>query len=148
MMGNKIKSVKFIIRTVIIAVLVILLSAFWIIPQIHPASKPTQPSKPIQSVAGYYLTYESNISRIFVVSANATYGNYPYPTVTGPSNGVVLARNGEACVIINVTIRDDYSTQHPVPNPDPVNSSFVNVLLTTKIFSGETQINATDITPK
>jgi flagellar basal body-associated protein FliL len=83
MMENKIKKDKFIIFVVIIVVLVILLSAFWIIPQIHPSS--TRPvTGPIstltQSVAGYYLQYspllyygfDSNVSRIFVVSANAS----------------------------------------------------------------------------
>jgi hypothetical protein len=37
-----------------------------------------QNTKPIQSLSGVYLPD----SRIFVVSANATYGNYPFPTVT------------------------------------------------------------------
>lgn len=139
----RIKKAKFIILASVIVVLVILLSAFWIIPQIYPASKQTQPSKPIQSVSGYYLTYEGNISRIFVVSANASYGKYPYSTQTTLNGSVV--KHGEPCVIINVTVRNDYSTQYPPPNPNPYNSTVAWVYLTAQLFSGEKQISATDL---
>lgn len=131
MMGNKIKKDKFIIFAAMIAVLVILLSAFLIIPQIHHASTLTQPSKPIHPVTDYYLSFEGNISKIFVVSANASYGNYPYSTRLSP-NGALLAENGEPCYIINVTMRNDYST-------------LMYVWLTAQIFDGENQINATDL---
>jgi hypothetical protein len=145
MMRNKIKKDKFIIFAVIIAVLVILLSAFWIIPQIHPAS--TQPvtgpvSTITQSVGGYYLQYGGNISRIFVVSASASYGVYPYATSTSFLNGSVV-KNGEPCIIINVTIRNDYSTQYPLQSFNPLNSTSVYVLLTAQLFSGENQIQGT-----
>ena len=84
-----------------------------------------------------------------MVAANSTYGSYPYPTATSPSQGAQLAQNGEPCVIVNVTIRDDYSTQYPAPNPAPPQNdpSFAYVFLTAHLFSGENQINATDITP-
>ncbi len=131
MMGNKIKKDKFIIFAAIIAVLVILLSAFLIIPQIHHASTQNQPSKPTEPLTDYYLLYEGNISKIFVVSANASYGNYPYSSRSN-SNGVQLAENGEPCYIINVTIRNDYST-------------LMYVWLTAQLFNGKNQINATDL---
>ena len=145
--GKKSKKDTFLIFIAVIAVAVILLSAFWINLQIRPAS--TTVVEPIPSVTGYYLPYEVNISKIFVVSANASYGYYPYPTVTSPPNGSTLAKKEEPCVIINVTIRDDYSTQYPAPNPAPVqyNPTFAYVFLTGQIFNGENQINATDITP-
>jgi hypothetical protein len=98
---------------------------------------------PIQSVSGYYLPYEGKDSKIFIVSANANYGSYPYPTHT-TFNGS-LVENGEPCIIINVTIRDDYSTQYPPPNPNSYDSTLVYVYLTAQIFSGENQIPATDL---
>lgn len=98
-------------------------------------------AEPIPSVSNYYLSD----SRIFVVSANASYGGYPFPTVTD-SHGLALAKNGETCVIINVTLRNDYSTQYPAPNPAPDNSTLVHIGLTAQIFNGENQINAKDIT--
>jgi hypothetical protein len=88
--------------------------------------------EPIQPVSGYYLPYEGNYSRIFLVSANASYG---------------IAQNGEPCVVISATIRNDYSTQYLPPSlyePNP--TFFVYVYLTAQVFSGENQINATDVT--
>jgi hypothetical protein len=59
----------------------------------------------------------------------------------------VIAKNGESCVIINVTLRNDYSTQNPAPNSIPnYNLTLTYVALTAHLFSGENQINATDIT--
>lgn len=108
---------------------------------------PTAPTPSIPTAqSGYYL----NGSEIFVVSANASYGSYPYPTVTyppfaNPPNGLI-AQNGEPCVIINVTIRNDYSTQNPAPNPVPYNTTLVTIALTAQIFNGANQITAKDIT--
>lgn len=130
-------------------------------PTPSPSHAPT-PSIPA-SLAGYYLLYGTNltvdnnlaeqagnVSEIFLVSANASYGNYPYPTVIFPptSNGKILAEAGEPCVIIDATIRSDYSTQNPPPNPSSASSASAYVFLTAKIFSGQNQINATDITPQ
>jgi hypothetical protein len=156
MIGNKFKKYKFMIFAVIIAVLVILLSAFWIIPQIHPAS--TQPvtgsvSTITQSVGGYYLQYspllnygfDSNVSRIFVVSANASYGVYPYDTRTAFGGSSIVVKNGEPCIIINVTILNDYSTQNITPAFNPQNSTSVQVCLTAQLFNGEKQIKTTDL---
>jgi hypothetical protein len=121
------------------------------------SSTVTSPTSP----SGYYLPYGGNMwvdgnlveqagteSQIFLVSANASYGTYPFPTVTSPNgNGTVLAEKGEPCVIINATIRNDYSTQNPPPNPNPETPTLAFVYLTAYLFNGENQINATDITP-
>ena len=116
-----------------------------------PATSPTTSSSPVETSSnataqtGYYL---SN-SRIFVVSSNSNYGYYPFATVTNPNgDGEILAENGEPCFIIDVTIRSDFSTQYPPPNPNSDDPSFVFVYLTAQIFSGKNQINATDITPQ
>jgi hypothetical protein len=144
---------KLVNLAVILAVLVILLSEFWIIPQITRQPSP-QVVKPvvgqIQPVVGYYLSYGGDVTRIFVVSANVSSGFYPYPTrsALGPIVGPPVVEKGEPCVIINVTLRNDYSAQYP-PSPRPPNSptpAFAWVYLTAKIFSGNDEINATDLT--
>jgi hypothetical protein len=112
----------------------------------------TQTNSPIQSVADCYLQSQGNESRIYVVSANASYGYYPYPTVTFPSyfnsNEKFVAENGEPCVIINVTLRNDYSLQYPAPNPSSLNnnSTEVYVSLTAQLFNNEGKVNSADIT--
>jgi hypothetical protein len=142
---------KLAILAVVVAVLAILLSEFWIIPQITRPSSP-QVAKPvigqIQPVAGYYLPYRGDISRIFVVSANVSSGFYPYPTrsAVGPTPGPPVVEKGEPCVVINVTLRNDYSAQYPLPNPYPGLSGFAYVFLTAEIFNGSNEINATDLT--
>jgi hypothetical protein len=144
---------KLVILAVVLAVLAVLMSEFWIIPQITRQSSP-QVVKPvigqIRPVAGYYLPYRGNISRIFVVSANVSSGFYPYPTrsAVGPAAGPPVVEEGEPCVVINVTLRNDYSARYPPPNPIPVpgSSGVVYVFLTAEIFNGSNEINATDLT--
>ena len=126
----------------LIAVLVLL---FVIVSLGYYFSNPSlSASKPISSAANFYL----DDSKIFVVSANASYGNYPYPTVTSMPNQSpsIIARQGQACVIINVTLRNDYSPQNPAPYAELTNSSVVYVGLTAHLYNGETQVKAKDIT--
>jgi hypothetical protein len=141
---------KFIILAVILAVSAILLSEFWVIPQIF--HKSPQVVTPVIGLfppgAGYYLSYRGNISRIFVVSTSISSGSYPYPTrsAIGQTGGPPVVEKGEPCVIINVTVRNDYSTKYP-PSPQyPGLPTLAYVFLTAKIFSGNNEINATDLT--
>ena len=93
---------------------------------------------------GYYLPYEGNYSKIFVVSTNSSYGYYPIQTYTY-SNGTEVTWGGP-CIIISVTIRNDYSTEYPLPNPFPTsNSTSAWVYLMAQLFSGGQQINAMDL---
>ncbi|MGA2385435.1 MAG: hypothetical protein ABSG33_02760 [Candidatus Bathyarchaeia archaeon] len=144
---------KLVVLAALIAVATILLSAFWVIPEISRNSLP-QAVKPVigkvQPASGYYLSFRGNITRIFVVSTNLSSGFYPYPTrsAMGQQGGPPVVEKGEPCVIINVTVRNDYSAQYPPPaqflnNPTP---AFAYVFLTAKIFSGNNEINATDLT--
>jgi hypothetical protein len=112
-----------------------------------PNPKTTKsPMGPIPSLHSFYL----GASRIFVVSANATYGNYPLPTITTPpsliNGGQPIARTGEPCVIIEATLRNDYSTDYPAPNSNPDNSTKTYVALNAALFSEATRIDARDIT--
>jgi hypothetical protein len=140
--SNKLKD-KLMIFIALIAVSVILLSAFLIEQEIRPAATPVV--EPIQSFAGYYLSYGGNASKIFVVSTNASYGRYPYPTFTLFNGSVV--KNGEPCCIINVTIRNDYSTQYPPPYSQSDKPTLAYVFLTAQIFNHKNQINAMDVSP-
>jgi hypothetical protein len=143
---------KFVILAVILGVSVLLISEFWVIPEIFhkPSLAVTPVIGPFPPAAGYYLPYRGNISRIFVVSTSISSGFYPYPTrrAIGQTSGPPVVEKGEPCVIINVTIRNDYSAQNPPTpqNPDPAEPTLVYVYLTAKIFSGNNEINATDLT--
>jgi hypothetical protein len=97
--------------------------------------------KPIPSQSNFYL----GDSRIFVVSAYASYGNYPFPTVTSGPGESPIAEVGEPCVIINVTLRNDYSYQNPAPG-FLNGSGYVYVALTANLFNNETKISSRDIT--
>ena len=143
---------KIAILAVILVAAVLLVSEFWVIPQIFhkPSLAVTPVIGPFPPGAGYYLSYRGNISRIFVVSTSISSGFYPYPTrrAIGQTSGPSVVEKGEPCVIINVTVRNDYSAEYP-PSPRFPNSStpaFVWVYLTAKIFSGNNEMNATDLT--
>ena len=92
---------------------------------------------------GYYLPFEGNYSKIYVVSTNSSYGYYPIQTYTY-SNGTEVTWGGP-CVIISVTIRNDYSTDYPLPDFPTSNSTSAWVYLTAQLFSGGQQINAMDL---
>jgi len=113
-------------------------------PTLTPTSTPvaTPLIIPMPSGANFYL----GNSKIFVTSATASYANYPFPTVTDNPSGLPIATNGEPCLIINVTLRNDYSYQNPAPGIPGINSSEVNVALTAALFKGENPVNAKDIT--
>ena len=142
---------KLIILAVVLAAAVLLVSEFWVIPQISSKSPHvvTPAIALFPPLAGYYLAYRGNISRIFVVSTSISSGFYPYPTrsAIGQTGGPPVVEKGEPCVIINVTVRDDYSAQNPTPQfPNSPTPAWAWVFLTAKIFSGNNEINATDLT--
>jgi len=115
----------------------------------QPKATPVNsPAANIEPVAPQYLPYEGGESRIFLVSANSTYGSYPGPSVPqmGNAQGV---RKGDPCFIINVTVRNDYSAENPLPDQSLYNMSNpdANVNLTALIFNSRGQIKATDVTP-
>lgn len=59
--------------------------------------------------------------------------------------GPPVVEKGEPCVIINVTIRNDYSAQNPPQAPQPHNPGQTWVFLSAEIFNGQNQINSTDL---
>jgi hypothetical protein len=89
---------------------------------------------PILGVSNYYLpSGNGSDSKIFVLSAYANYGYYPFATRYSVPSGTPVVTEGEPCIIINSTIRNDYPTS-------------MWTFLTGQLFNGETQINTTDLT--
>ena len=88
-----------------------------------------------RALSNYYLPYgNGSDSKIFVLSACANYGYYPFATRYSLQNGSVpVVTEGERCIIINSKIRNDYPTS-------------MWTFLTGQLFNGETQINTTDLT--
>jgi hypothetical protein len=77
--------------------------------------------------AGYFAG-----SKLFLLSANATYGTH----------------DGQACFIIEASVRNDYTAQQPPPMDNfPSNSSGAAYFgLTAKLYDNNTQIVANDVT--
>jgi hypothetical protein len=143
------KKNKLIIAT--LAIVAVLLASFWVTQQISfwPSSAVKPNVASLQPIAGYYLTFRGNNTEIFLISATVTSGSYPYQTRTAigsKSGSPPVVEKGEPCVIINVTIRNDYSEQSPVPDHFPGHPTLAYVFLTAKIFNGDKQISITDLT--
>jgi hypothetical protein len=64
-------------------------------------------------------------------------------------DGTPGVQKGDPCFIINVTIRNNYSAENPLPDHNLFNMSNpdANVYLTAQIFNSQGQIKATDVTP-
>jgi len=113
------------------------------LPTTTAAAEPTQPTY------GYYLPLSNgSISRIFVISASASFGYYPGSSRIGLNGEQV--EEGEPCYIINVTVRNDYSPQNPPPNyyPNPnsaLDSNYTFVGLLANVYYDQTKLNATDL---
>ncbi len=106
----------------------------------------------IQQPLPYYLPYptsfnENSTSQILVISATSKYGNYPFQPSNPYVGYVPPIQLGDPCFIINVTVRNDYSSETPFPaNPEGNNTGLVYAWLTAEIFNAQGQINATDVT--
>ncbi len=66
----------------VLAMVAVLSVSFWVTQEISfwpsNAVKPNIAS--IQPITGYYLTFQGNVTKIFVVSATVTSGSYSYHT--------------------------------------------------------------------
>ncbi len=102
-------------------------------------------SSPSLSAGNYYLPLDGNESRIFVVSANLSLGEYPYDSRNDIWGTTPVVTKGEPCFIINATLRNDYSTQSPPPNVNPANASLAYVCLTAEIYNDQNQLDSTDL---
>jgi len=96
-----------------------------------------------------HLTYGGNETRIFLVTSNARYGTYNQ-SFHKPEGGEV--HEGDACVIINITIRNDYTKGQPGPDgyPDRPDDPFPQgyfVSLTAYLYNKDGQVNAGILMP-
>jgi hypothetical protein len=114
---------------------------------------PTSPnSGNIKHVYPHYLTDQvGNETRIFLDSAIPSYGKYPFHNATGyPGKPDIHA--GDTCFIVNVTVRNDYSSQNPLPSGgfgDIGSNGTAFVALTAKLNDGNGNvISATNVTPQ
>ena len=114
----------------------------------QPKATPVNNPPPIEPVAPQYLPYNGTESSIFLVSATPSLGPYPGPSVKQMGNTPGI-KKGDPCFIINVTVRNDYSSEYPPPfqNIYNVTNPDAYIFLTAQIFNSQGQVNATDVTP-
>jgi hypothetical protein len=154
MLQGKNKSRITVVFSAAIIVLIIFLGLY--IPR-SQVSTPTNPSSTptstpivanVKPVTPQYLPYENGSSKIFLISVSPTYGYYPGPSVPqmGSAPGI---QKGDPSFIVNVTIRNDYSAENPLPDQNIFNMSNpdANVYMTAQIFNAQGQVKATDVTP-
>jgi hypothetical protein len=124
-----------------------------------------QKSSPVElTAAPQYLQYLNSSSGIYLVSATANSGAFPLSDVIPPHPDNVeptptpIMRAGESCIIVNATLRSDYTVSNPSPNQfitfldngtgDQTPSDNAYVFLTAKLYDKAGQeISAIDVTP-
>ncbi len=109
-------------------------------------------SSDIRPVAPQYIQSYGTETRIFLISAIPSYGEYPFesePVYPGHSSSEI--HKGDQCFIINVTVRNDYSSNDPLPSSMSVgfpNSTTAEVSLNALLYDGDNRtINTTNVTP-
>ena len=114
-----------------------------IIPQITPNPVPYYLENPKYSGQ----TNRGN-SSILLISANASYGRYPYASFSQLWDRPG-AQKGDPCLIINITLRNDYTVSNPVPGQSlgGQSSTTAFLYLTAQIFNQRGLIKANDVTP-
>jgi hypothetical protein len=127
--------------TAIVAIIVILASTFVVFLGINDFS-----SLETLSPSRQYLSYQGNVSKIFLVSATAGYGSASetYNTIDGQ-----VVQKGSSLFIINVTLRNDYTLDDPPPPkgiPISPADGTAYVYLTAQLNNEEGIIKAIDVT--
>ena len=113
----------------------------------------TAPGPPVMPEPPYYLPFPSPVymganSSILLVSANSSYGPYPFDSVPqfGGQPGV---NKGDQCLIIDATFRNDYTAQNPLPGQSGMaqNNSTAYMFVTAQEYTSQGPVKATDVTP-
>jgi hypothetical protein len=127
---------------ILIAAFVTVMFALW--------SNPTSNIRPLSPQ--YVKLRNGNDTRIFLVSAIPSYGGYAFADAkVYPGPGSPEIHRGDPCVIINVTVRNDYDAINPLPPYLSIghpNSTRAEVSLSAQLYDRDNRIiEAMDVTP-
>jgi hypothetical protein len=143
-MRRKASLIALVVGCLLIAAGVVL----WFSTLLAPASFPVED---IKRVERHYLTTSvGRETKIFLMAAAPSYGVYPYPSVTGKGSNPDI-HTGDPCLIINVTVRNDYTRQDPPPIAisDMESQCDAFTALTATLFDKDSKgIEATNVTPE
>ncbi len=155
------KNLKIVLAAVLIAVIAVS-GIFWF-PALSRTLEPSRGGPPTlatnveqispQYLSGYVFQSISNSSagtifesatRIFLVSATTYYG-YANETLKAgnPTEGNIINK-GDPIFIINVTLRNDYNPENPLPLST---DNYAFIFLTATLYSQNVTINAKDVSP-
>ncbi len=146
---------RYLLATIIVIVFVISVAVILVF---RPAPQSTNSNPVIPQItpnpAPYYLEYpeypgqmRNGNSSILLVSATTSYGPYPFAQFSQLWSRPG-AQKGDPCLIINVTLRNDYAVGNPVgTNMVGQNSTTAYLYLTAQIFNQQGLVQADDVTP-
>lgn len=141
--------------TAIIATILVISLAVILVFRPAPQSTTSNPFIPqITPNPPYYLEYpdypgqiHTGNSSILLVSATASYSRYPFDSFS-QLGGRPGAQKGDLCLIVNITLTNDYTVSNPVgPNMSGQNGTTAYLYLTAQIFNQQGLIQANDVTP-
>jgi hypothetical protein len=156
------KNLKIVLAVVLIAVIAVS-GIFWF-PALSRTLEPSRGGSTtiatnLQQISSQYLpgyvfqrisnttsgTIFESATRIFLVFATTYYG-YANETVKSPNptEGNIISK-GDPIFIINVTLRNDYKPQNPLPLS--ADNNYAYIFLTATLYSQNVTINAKDVSP-
>jgi len=98
--------------------------------------------------APHYLSYQYNESRIFLVSSSAKFNSYPQ-NIDPADPSFPHMHMGDPCVVVTVTLRNDYSVENPPPDgfltDDSRNHSLIALIV--RLYDKNGFVDAWDVTP-
>ncbi len=145
----------------IILATILMVAAIWSQSYVHPVGTPivtfsptpvvtSYPANDVKPAAAGYLGLSSGgESKIYLVSASASYATYPTDLVQQLTNETII-RKGDPCFTLNLTLRNDYTANDTIPGnwgPFGNNTGQVWLSLNVSLFDGDgRQVTASDIT--
>ncbi|NLE05182.1 MAG: hypothetical protein GX638_10350 [Crenarchaeota archaeon] len=102
----------------------------------------------IKAINPHYLVDPSgDETKIFLESTTLSYGTYPFQDAQGLP-GKPNIHTGDPCVIVEVTLRNDYTTQNPLPQHQVSIEDAACMFLTAALYDANgTKIQSTNVTP-